>query len=106
VLRPAALRWRDAKRPFSVRIKLQLEITGRTHKRCTLSSKSLKRFDARRIGGHELRQIEFDGTRFRAGFEQFWDLFDTQPAGQSNQPSIGLLNDTNPAIHDKERGKT
>jgi hypothetical protein len=89
-----------------VRVKFQLEITGRTHERCTLSSKSLKRFDARRIGGHQVRQIELDWTRFGAGFEQFRDLFDTQPASQSNQPSIGLLNDTNPAIHDRERGKT
>jgi hypothetical protein len=89
-----------------VRVKLQLEIPGRTHERCSLSSESLKRFDARRIGGHEFRQIEFDRTRFGAGFEQFRDLFDTQPASQSNQPSIGLLNDTNPAIHAGVKRKT
>jgi len=71
-----------------------------------LSSESLKRFDTRRIGGHELRQIELDRTRFCAGFEQFRDLFDTQPASQSNQPSIGLLNDTNPAIHAGVKRKT
>jgi hypothetical protein len=89
------------------RIELQLEVSGGTHQRCALASQSLQGFDAGRVSRHELRQIDLDGEGFfRARFEQFGDLCDAQAASEPDKPSIGLLNNTDPAIHVVPRGKT
>ena len=69
-------------------------------------SKSLKGFDARHVGGHEFRQIEFERNLSCACAEQFRNLRDTQTAGKPDDASIGFLNDADPALHDLLRGKT
>jgi len=102
-------RWDNGQRLFGWRIELQLKVSGRTHHGRALVSETLQGFDPCGIGRHQLRQIQFDcsvrrisGTRA----EQFRNLRDTQTARQPNDPSIGLLNDTDPALHDMRRRKT
>ena len=89
-----------------MRVELQLEVSGSVDQRCASGSQPLKRFDARRVGGHEVRQIDLNGEDFRADSEQFRNLRDAQPAGQPYKASIDLLNDADPAIHAAVRGKT
>ena len=50
-----------ASRLFNMRVELQLEVSGSANQRCALVSQSLKRFDARRVDGHQVRQIELKG---------------------------------------------
>jgi hypothetical protein len=71
-----------------------------------LGSQSLKRFDTRHVGGHEVRQVELNGKDSRACSKQFRNLRDTQPASQPHEAPVALLNDADPAIHNRLRGKT
>jgi len=59
----------------------------------------LQRFDARRVHGHQLREIKLNRRNVRTGSEEFGDLRDAQPAGQTHEASIGLVYDANPAVH-------
>jgi hypothetical protein len=102
-------RWDNGQRLFGWRIELQLKVSGRTHHGRALVSETLQCFDPCGIGRHQLRQIQFDrsvrstpGTRA----EEFRNLRDAQTARQPNDPSIGLRNDTDPALHDIYRRKT
>ena len=83
----------------SGRIKLQLDVPGRTSQRCPLSSDALQRLDAWHVGRHQVRQIEHQATVMRAGREQFRNLRDTQPASQTDHASIDFRHDANPTIH-------
>ena len=89
-----------------MRVELQLEVPGSVDQCRAPGSQPLKRFDARRIGGHKVRQIELDRKNFGADGEQFRNLRNTQPASQPHKASIDLLNDADPAIHAALRGKT
>ncbi len=60
---------------------------------------SLQRFDARRVHGHQVREIQLNRSGVRAGSEQFGHLGDAQPTGQTHEASIGLVHDANPAVH-------
>jgi hypothetical protein len=96
---PALLRWRCARRGLRRPVELHLEVHGSTNQSRTCSSNSLKRLDARRVRGHEIRQIEFQATAIRACPEQFRDLRDTQPASEPHDATTDFLNNTDPAIH-------
>ncbi len=85
-----------------MRVEPQLQVSGSARERDAPFSQLLEGFDAGRVGGDEVRQIELDGNagrNLRACFEQFRELRDSQAAGQLHPTSIGLSNNTDPAIH-------
>ena len=97
-----AMRWLAGGR----RVDLQLKIPGRTNQGRAFVSQSLNRFDARHVRGHEVCQIEFKGKDICACSEQFRDMRDTQAASQPHDASIGLLNNADPALHNRSSRKT
>ena len=88
------------------RIELQLKVSRGTDDSRPLIPESLEGFNARGVRRHEFRQIEFEQYVAGTGTEQLRDLRNTEPASQPDDPSIGLLHDTYPAIHGVLRGKT
>ena len=66
----------------------------------------LQRFNPRCVGRHELRQIQFEPNFAGTQAEKLRDLRQTQTTRQPNDTSIGLLDDTDPALHDVRRRKT
>ena len=88
------------------RIELQLQVSRYANQARALLSKSLEGFDARHVGGHEFSQIDLERNLSCACAEQFRNLRDTQTAGEPDDASIGLLNDTDPALHALLKRKT
>ncbi len=81
------------------RVELQLNVPGNTHQIRPPRSYALKRFDARDVRGHEVRQIELQRTALSAGAEQLRHLRCAQATSQTHDASIDFLDHTNPALH-------
>jgi hypothetical protein len=64
-----------------------------------LVPESLQRFNARRIHGDQLREIQMNSSGVRTGSEQFRHLGDAEPTGQTHEASISLVHDADPAVH-------
>jgi hypothetical protein len=76
-----------------------LEVSRSPDEHDALTPETLKRLDAGSVGRHEVAQIELNGKCLPADFEQLRDLRGSQPPGQSHEMTIGLLSDSDPAVH-------
>ena len=58
--------------------------------------------DAGSVRRNQFRQIQLQWTGFTARDEQFRDLRFGETTGQTHDPSLLFLDDSDPAIHDQD----